>query len=57
MNLKKYYRILQTRVAAQQPNFGDNADNVLELLYGAYNEYNNWIPRKSNRALRISTRP
>ena len=40
MRIEKLYEALLAHVAAQSPNFGDNAYGVLEMLYNAYNEYN-----------------
>ena len=40
MRIEKLYEALLAHVAAQSPNFGDDAYSVLEMLYNAYNEYN-----------------
>ena len=40
MRIDKLYEALLAHVAAQSPNYGDDACSVLEMLYNAYNEYN-----------------
>lgn len=40
MTMDKLYEVLRAHFAAQQPNYGDDAQSVLEMLYNAYNEYN-----------------
>ena len=40
MRIDKLYEALLAHVAAQNPNYGDDAGSVLEMLYNAYNEYN-----------------
>lgn len=40
MGMNDFLRVLQAELNATEPNFGDDANTVLGLLYGAYNEYN-----------------
>ena len=38
MKMNEFMAVLQTRLATQQPNYPDNAESVLEVLFDAYNE-------------------
>jgi hypothetical protein len=38
MKMSEFMTILQTHLANQQPNFPDNAESILEVLFDAYNE-------------------
>ena len=38
MKMKEFMTALQTHLAAQQPNYPDNAENIVEVLFDAYNE-------------------
>ena len=38
MKMNELMSALQTHLAAQQPNYPDNAESVLEVLFDAYNE-------------------
>ena len=38
MNMNEFMTPLQTHVASQQPNYPDNAESILEVLFYAYNE-------------------
>ena len=38
MKMNEFMTALQTHLATQQPNFPDNAESVLEVLFDAYNE-------------------
>ena len=38
MKMNEFMTALQTRLANQQPNFPDNAESILEVLFDAYNE-------------------
>ena len=40
MRMNDFLHVLQAELNATEPNFGDDANTVLGLLYGAYNEYN-----------------
>ena len=40
MRMNDFLHALQAELNATKPNFGDDANTVLGLLYGAYNEYN-----------------
>ena len=38
MKMNEFMTALQTHLANQQPNYPDNAENILEVLFDAYNE-------------------
>ena len=38
MKMNKCMTALQTLLATQQPNYPDNAESILEVLFDAYNE-------------------
>ena len=39
--MEKWYRLILDQVKDHPPKFGDNdAQSVLEMLYGYYNQYN-----------------
>ena len=38
MRMDKFMNALQTQLATQQPNYPDNAESILEVLFDAYNE-------------------
>ena len=38
MKMNEFMIALQTRLATQQPNYPDNAESILEVLFDAYNE-------------------
>ena len=38
MKMNEFMNALQTNLATQQPNFPDNAESILEVLFDAYNE-------------------
>ena len=38
MRMDEFLFVLQTKLAAQQPNYPDNAESILEVLFDAYNE-------------------
>ena len=38
MKMNEFIVALQTHLAAQQPNFPDNTESILEVLFDAYNE-------------------
>ena len=38
MRMDEFMNALQTRLATQQPNYPDNAESILEVLFDAYNE-------------------
>lgn len=40
MRMNDFLHALQAELNATEPNLGDDANTVLELLYGAYNENN-----------------
>ena len=40
MRMNDFLHALQAELNATEPNFGDDANTVLGLLYSAYNEYN-----------------
>ena len=40
MKMNEFMTVLQTHLANQQPNFPDNAESILEVLFDAYNESN-----------------
>lgn len=40
MTMDKLYEALRAYFAAQQPDYGDDAQSVLEMLYNVYNEHN-----------------
>ena len=38
MKMNEFLSALQTHLATQQPNYPDNAESILEVLFDAYNE-------------------
>ena len=38
MKMNEFMTVLQTHLATQQPNYPDNAESILEVLFDAYNE-------------------
>ena len=38
MRMDEFLNALQTELATQQPNYPDNAESILEVLFDAYNE-------------------
>lgn len=40
MRMNDFLHALQAEINAKEPNFGDDANTVLGLLYSTYNEYN-----------------
>ena len=40
MRMGEFMNALQTKLATQQPNYPDNAESILEVLFDAYNESN-----------------
>ena len=38
MRMDEFMNALQTQLAVQQPNYPDNAQSILEVLFDAYNE-------------------
>ena len=38
MRMEEFMNVLQTKLATQQPNYPDNAESILEVLFDAYNE-------------------
>ena len=38
MKMNEFMTVLQTHLATQQPNYSDNAESILEVLFDAYNE-------------------
>ena len=38
MRMDEFMNALQTQLTTQQPNYPDNAENILEVLFDAYNE-------------------
>ena len=38
MRMDEFMNALQAKLATQQPNYPDNAENILEVLFDAYNE-------------------
>ena len=38
MRMDEIMSALQTKLATQQPNYPDNAESILEVLFDAYNE-------------------
>ena len=38
MKMNEFMTALQTPLATQQPNYPDNAESILEVLFDAYNE-------------------
>ena len=38
MKMNEFMTVLQTHLATQQPNYLDNAESILEVLFDAYNE-------------------
>ena len=38
MRMDGFMNALQTKLAVQQPNYPDNAESILEVLFDAYNE-------------------
>ena len=39
MKMNEFMTVLQTHLATQQPNYPDNAQSILEVLYNTYSEY------------------
>jgi len=42
MKMNEFMAVLQTHLATQQPNYPDNAESILEVLFDAYNEYSSY---------------
>ena len=38
MRIDEFMKVLQTKLTTQQPNYPDNAESILEVLFDAYNE-------------------
>ena len=38
MKMNEFMTVLQIHLATQQPNYPDNAESILEVLFDAYNE-------------------
>ena len=38
MKMNEFMTALQTQLVTQQPNYPDNAESILEVLFDAYNE-------------------
>lgn len=38
MRMDEFMNALRTQLATQQPNYPDNAESILEVLFDAYNE-------------------
>ena len=38
MKMNEFMTALRTQLATQQPNYPDNAESILEVLFDAYNE-------------------
>ena len=38
MRMDEFLNALQSKLATQQPNYPDNAESILEVLFDAYNE-------------------
>ena len=38
MRMEEFMTALQTQLATQQPNYPDNAESILEVIFDAYNE-------------------
>ena len=38
MRMDEFMNVLQTKLATQQPNYPDNAESIMEVLFDAYNE-------------------
>ena len=38
MRMDEFMNALQTKLATQQPNYPNNAESILEVLFDAYNE-------------------
>ena len=38
MRMDEFMNVLQTKLATQQPNYPDNAESILEVIFDAYNE-------------------
>ena len=38
MRMDEFMKVLQTKLATQQPNYPDNAESILEVLFDTYNE-------------------
>ena len=38
MRIDEFMKVLQTKLATQQPNYPDNAESILEVLFDTYNE-------------------
>ena len=40
MKMNEFMIALQTHLATQQPNYPDNAESILEMLFNVYTEFN-----------------
>ena len=38
MRMDEFMKVLQTKLATQQPSYPDNAESILEVLFDVYNE-------------------
>ena len=38
MEMNEFMTVLETHLATRQPNYPDNAESILEVLFDAYNE-------------------
>ena len=38
MRMDEFMKVLQTKLATRQPNYPDNAESILEVLFDVYNE-------------------
>ena len=38
MRMDEFMKVLQTKLATQQPSYPDNAESIMEVLFDAYNE-------------------
>ena len=43
MRMDEYMDALQSKLDALQPNYPDNADSILEVLFDAYNESSGFV--------------
>ena len=43
MKMNEFMTALQTHLATQQPNCPDNAENILEVLFDAYNKSSGFV--------------
>ena len=55
MRMDEFMKVLQTKLATQQPNYPDNAESILEVLFDAYNESSALTKQPSKRTSRNST--